>query len=381
MAHRNLARDGLLPAAACLGLLLAWPTHAPARGQVSSPTKRLQGRNPNPKPNETVTWSGTCRTDMPMARASLQWYIDGAPSTRYEGALVRGAAVGSGQADHARRRQLRGRWLAGKQDGKRTYRRCRTDALRRRMEERSAERARSNAQRIRRDHRRRSGKTGAYVGLPRRTNDRTRGTAVNATRVSDLGLIMKGRSEMTAEYQRFRSDTSVASVAGSVAAAARAPGRSERRCELDRGQARLQGRQYFPRRVRPSPGAASARTGIADGEGVVQWFLDGKEDDRYEGHLGNGLGRRTRRAHQSPKAASTTATGSTACRKATAATTRRTAAGTRANGKTASRTGRVSTADRTARYSSANGSTACLATRARPTAARPGRRAPDPNKT
>jgi hypothetical protein len=41
----------------------------------------------------------------------------------------------------------------------------------------------------------------------------------------------------------------------------------------------------FPRAGETITWSGSCKDGFADGHGIVQWFLDGKEDDRYEGDL------------------------------------------------------------------------------------------------
>ena len=44
----------------------------------------------------------------------------------------------------------------------------------------------------------------------------------------------------------------------------------------------------FPREGETITWSGPCKDGYADGDGVVQWFLDGKEDDRYEGHVAMG---------------------------------------------------------------------------------------------
>lgn len=41
----------------------------------------------------------------------------------------------------------------------------------------------------------------------------------------------------------------------------------------------------FPRAGESITWSGGCKNGFADGEGVLQWFLNGKEDDRYEGNL------------------------------------------------------------------------------------------------
>jgi len=44
----------------------------------------------------------------------------------------------------------------------------------------------------------------------------------------------------------------------------------------------------FPRRGETITWSGACKNGFADGTGVLQWYLDGKEDDRYEGTLEQG---------------------------------------------------------------------------------------------
>jgi hypothetical protein len=44
----------------------------------------------------------------------------------------------------------------------------------------------------------------------------------------------------------------------------------------------------FPRPGETITWSGKCKDGFADGDGVLQWFLDGKQDDRFEGHLALG---------------------------------------------------------------------------------------------
>jgi len=44
----------------------------------------------------------------------------------------------------------------------------------------------------------------------------------------------------------------------------------------------------FPRPGESIAWSGHCRDGYADGDGVLQWFLEGREDDRFEGHLAMG---------------------------------------------------------------------------------------------
>ena len=52
--------------------------------------------DPSPAPNETFTWSGTCRDGTAQGHGVLQWFQDGKPASRDEGELRDGKLNGQG---------------------------------------------------------------------------------------------------------------------------------------------------------------------------------------------------------------------------------------------------------------------------------------------
>jgi hypothetical protein len=74
--------------------------------------------NPSPKASESVAWSGECVNGYADGKGSLQWYVDGAKSTRYEGTLKAGLLSGRGKLTMPNGATYDGEWLAGKQSGK-----------------------------------------------------------------------------------------------------------------------------------------------------------------------------------------------------------------------------------------------------------------------
>lgn len=74
--------------------------------------------NPNPKPDESVAWSGKCVDEYADGKGLLQWYVSGVPSTRYEGTLRGGLLAGQGKLTMPDGASYEGGWLAGKQEGK-----------------------------------------------------------------------------------------------------------------------------------------------------------------------------------------------------------------------------------------------------------------------
>jgi hypothetical protein len=74
--------------------------------------------NPSPKPNESVHWTGECVDGYADGKGLLQWYVDGAKSTRYEGSLHHGLLSGEGKLVMPNGASYEGQWLAGKQEGR-----------------------------------------------------------------------------------------------------------------------------------------------------------------------------------------------------------------------------------------------------------------------
>ena len=74
--------------------------------------------NPSPKANETVSWNGGCVDGYADGKGLLQWYVDGVPSSRYEGTLHGGLLAGHGKLTMSNGASYEGDWLAGRQNGK-----------------------------------------------------------------------------------------------------------------------------------------------------------------------------------------------------------------------------------------------------------------------
>jgi len=53
--------------------------------------------NAEPKPNQSVSWSGGCQNRLAQGRGVLQWFVNGRPDDRYEGDLVAGKYDGQGR--------------------------------------------------------------------------------------------------------------------------------------------------------------------------------------------------------------------------------------------------------------------------------------------
>jgi hypothetical protein len=55
--------------------------------------------NPNPKKNETITWSGGCKDGYASGEGTLTWYRSGKSGSQYDGFMKRGRPHGKGKYD------------------------------------------------------------------------------------------------------------------------------------------------------------------------------------------------------------------------------------------------------------------------------------------
>ena len=77
--------------------------------------------NPAPQPNETITWSGPCPGGIATGRGVLQWYEDGKPRNRYDGAVRDGKYDGWGVAVYTNGGRYEGDFVDGKLTGRGSY--------------------------------------------------------------------------------------------------------------------------------------------------------------------------------------------------------------------------------------------------------------------
>jgi MORN repeat len=67
--------------------------------------------NPNPQPNESVTWSGECRDGYASGQGILRWTLNGRPDARYEGSYANGKRNGHGVLIMPDGRRIEGEWF------------------------------------------------------------------------------------------------------------------------------------------------------------------------------------------------------------------------------------------------------------------------------
>jgi hypothetical protein len=95
----------------------AGPAAAEPEGGWIVDAKGCKIANPNPKPNETVKWSGACKDGFAEGKGVLEYAIGGKPGARYEGQLKRGRFDGRGVLRTTDGAVYDGDWVDGAQDG------------------------------------------------------------------------------------------------------------------------------------------------------------------------------------------------------------------------------------------------------------------------
>jgi hypothetical protein len=67
--------------------------------------------NPEPQPNESVTWSGECKDGYASGEGVLRWTIDGKPDVEFTGRYANGKRNGHGVIATPDGRRMEGEWL------------------------------------------------------------------------------------------------------------------------------------------------------------------------------------------------------------------------------------------------------------------------------
>ena len=90
MCGNVLARNGTILAIALLLLFSLPAVPAAAEGKFQAdPVTGCKVWNPNPQPNETFTWSGTCKEGYLSGPGIFEWLVDGKVAERFEGVMRR----------------------------------------------------------------------------------------------------------------------------------------------------------------------------------------------------------------------------------------------------------------------------------------------------
>lgn len=76
--------------------------------------------NPQPRKEETVSWSGECKNGFASGKGVLQFFLSGIADEKYEGEMNEGYAEGTGTLSMLDGGRYEGEWKRSKQDGKGT---------------------------------------------------------------------------------------------------------------------------------------------------------------------------------------------------------------------------------------------------------------------
>jgi len=98
--------------------LLSLQGHASDEDSWISDSDGCKVWNPQPKPKESVTWSGECRDGYAEGEGILQWMHDGKFGSRFEGTLARGKPTGKGSFFTGNGALFDGNFVEGEPSGK-----------------------------------------------------------------------------------------------------------------------------------------------------------------------------------------------------------------------------------------------------------------------
>jgi hypothetical protein len=65
-------------------------------GWITAKNKSCKIWNPQPQPNESVTWSGACKNGFASGKGVLKWTENGKPDAEFDGEYANGKRNGSG---------------------------------------------------------------------------------------------------------------------------------------------------------------------------------------------------------------------------------------------------------------------------------------------
>ncbi len=96
-------------------------TGAFADEYITSTDTNCQVHNPNPEPNETITWSGSCINGYASGKGTLQWYQNGIKGSKYVGGFRNGKPHGKGTYTYKSGNSYTGDWRDDNKHGKGAY--------------------------------------------------------------------------------------------------------------------------------------------------------------------------------------------------------------------------------------------------------------------
>ncbi|MDR2219095.1 MAG: hypothetical protein LBE24_00755 [Methylobacillus sp.] len=77
--------------------------------------------NPDPQPNESITWNGKCKNGYAEGAGTVTWFVDGKPGTTFTGTRTRGKMNGQASVVFANGDRFDGSYANDKCHGKGVY--------------------------------------------------------------------------------------------------------------------------------------------------------------------------------------------------------------------------------------------------------------------
>ena len=93
------------------GHALAQPDKPPAPDWITATNQPCKIWNPQPQPNESVTWSGGCKDGYASGQGVLKWTENGKPDVEYEGGYQNGKSNGHGVMITPDGKRVEGVWI------------------------------------------------------------------------------------------------------------------------------------------------------------------------------------------------------------------------------------------------------------------------------
>src|ERR1700693_4609153 len=81
---------------------------------ITTTNKPCKVWNPEPQPNESVTWSGPCKDGFASGRGILLWTENGKPDVEFDGEYANGKRNGHGVVIAPDGKRIEGEWLNDK---------------------------------------------------------------------------------------------------------------------------------------------------------------------------------------------------------------------------------------------------------------------------
>jgi hypothetical protein len=80
-------------------------------GWITATNQPCKIWNPEPQPNESVTWSGGCEDGFASGKGVLRWTEDGQPDVEFDGEYAKGKRNGTGVVITPDGQRMEGVWV------------------------------------------------------------------------------------------------------------------------------------------------------------------------------------------------------------------------------------------------------------------------------